>query len=299
MATTKKSSSAEGVATSGDRYTRPFGRILFCSIVLALFGVAVESVNACTCRRGGTADGQYETYPFIAVLKLEGVGKTYKADPNRARYPDLGQSIVRVKKVYKGDLRVGEKLVFRQVPGSMCGWSFDKADVGKEFLFYMSSHDAPHKKPVRSPIWSESICSGSGELAETFDDIAYLDKHEKVKGKSRVAGMIGKYVSNSFVGVAGRRLLIKGGGKEVDVISGDNGVFETYDLPPGKYTLTAQEVEGPDVIYGKSSVNFELKVGQHFEHYFFLASKAEIGSAIFLGGEGFVNPFLACTSAAR
>lgn len=237
-----------------------------CVVVIVFAGMLFEA-HGCTCMVPRTADRDFNQAAFVAILKVEGSGRTYKPEKKLMHYKP-GQSLLSVKKVYKGNLKIGEKLVFRHVQSSMCGWSFSKEQIGSEFLMYLDSAGDPIRKPVKPAIWSGSICSGSGLLDFKRGDTAFLDKFESVSGKTRISGTIYKESEKYAELFPGHKITIEGEGKKIELTTDKNGVYEVYDLPPGKYTVTAAVVDGYAVRNGKGFVEIDLKKDGHVEQEF-------------------------------
>jgi hypothetical protein len=92
--------------------------------------------------------------------------------------------------------------------------------------------------------WRASLCGRSKNVKNATEDLLYLDKRDQVRGKTRVSGT---YVSGFYRGelkVAGRKIHIVGEARTYETITGENGVFEIYDLPPGEYRLEPELQSG-------------------------------------------------------
>jgi hypothetical protein len=238
-----------------------------CCVVVIVFAGMLFEAHGCTCMAPRTADIDFKQAAFVAIFKVEGSGRIYKPEKKQVYYKP-GQSLLSVKQVYKGDLKIGEKLVFRHVQSSMCGWSFSKEQIGSEFLMYLDSAGDPIRKPVKPAIWSGSICSGSGLRDFKGGDLAYLDNYAMVKGKTRISGTIYRELADSGELLRGHKVTIDGEGKKIELTTDKNGVYEIYDLPPGKYTVTSAVVDGYAVRNGKGFVEIDLKKDGHVEQEF-------------------------------
>src|SRR6185295_9424075 len=67
------------------------------------------------------------------------------------------------------------------------------------------------------------------------DDLLYLDNLKTTRGRSRVSGTFEQ--GDSELDVAGRKIWVLGHGKVYEATTDKNGVYELYDLPPGRYML--------------------------------------------------------------
>jgi hypothetical protein len=105
------------------------------------------------------------------------------------------------------------------------------------------------------------------------DDLGYLDKLPTHARRTRVAGEIVHIYSEPDIGkttrrVSGMKVKIVGEGKEYETITDEKGIYEVYDLPPGKYSVQLKlpkELEflmaihyGPDVRSRVKSLEIEL-----------------------------------------
>jgi len=134
-----------------------------------------------------------------------------------------------VMKVFKGNFRVGDKIIFGQGNTIRCTWVFYPEDVGNEYLFYLNSPSNDSK------LWYESGLTRSGRLENVADDLAYLNKIDRVRGKTRVSGTLG--AEENETRIVGKKIWIIGKDKVFETTTDKNGVYEFYDLSPGRYEL--------------------------------------------------------------
>lgn len=210
-------------------------------LLLALF--AAPSVRACSCVRTGTVLDEYNGTSNIVILEVIAVEKAAKEEQ---RVDDVRATRLRVERVFKGGLQVGDELTFAQGGGGDCVWTFDEKAVGKRFLFYLGE---PSKKD-EPPIWWASTCSRSKVIEFAADDLLFLEKRDKVMGKTRLSGTLGSYQPAIIEGeesrsvfLSGNKVRVVGEKKTYELTTDANGVYEIYDLPPGIYTV---KVEVPD-----------------------------------------------------
>lgn len=137
---------------------------------------------------------------------------------------------VTAEKIYKG--YKGRRIVLRQL-GSKRAPKFIN---GARYLFY-ANYDARAKR------WEVTRCGRTRVAEYVQDDLLYLNALPASAGKARVAGEVTRYdmddpemPTGTTERLAGIRIKITGGGKEYEVVTDTNGVYEIYDLPPGAYT---------------------------------------------------------------
>ena len=238
----------------------------FCISLLLILPAKIA--GACTCGPTPTVLEAYEAANevlIVRVLSLETVEQTSGVRP----YIDARPAIVRVERVYKGQSRVNDQLVFgTSVLG--CARMFDQNAIGKEYLLYL-------KRPADArDYWQASFCDRSNKLEYAGEDVSYLDNQQTLRGKTRISGM---YFGTQFelLSAANRKIRISGGQKTYEIYTDKNGVYEIYDLPPGKYRIEPELPTGwkfygwyPESttrIFGKSptgeSGQFVLEPGKH------------------------------------
>jgi len=151
-----------------------------------------------------------------------------------------------VEKVFKGKLEVGEEITFGQGGGADCLWTFNDESVGNKYLFYLhrpGKLDGTYL-PSREPgLWFASGCGRSGQLQGATDDLLYLENMSKLRGKTRISGRLGGWM-NPDLDVAGKTVKIIGPKKTYQTTTDKHGVFEIYDLPPGKYFVEPETPPG-------------------------------------------------------
>ncbi|HMM78855.1 MAG TPA: hypothetical protein PKC65_02415 [Pyrinomonadaceae bacterium] len=249
-------------------------RILLSIFAFLFFSlVTVDGVLACSCGASGTVNVEFEEMPNVVVLKLRSVEEN--SDPNKQIYSvgNIRRSILTVEKVFKGNLKVGQELPFAQGGGADCIWTFSEEEIGEEYLLYLGS------KPSKGGLWSGIVCTRSGSTKYRSADLLYLEKLPKVSGKTRVSGRLEQEIAASVEGgysedrlLAGRYVYITGNGKKIKLRTDRNGVYEIYDLPPGKYKIEPERVDGYK--FGRYSevkedfVEVDLRPKSHVEENF-------------------------------
>jgi hypothetical protein len=171
----------------------------------------------------------YEGSDVVITARVVSIEKTKEPDPMRF---DVRSATMVVQKVFKGSVKVQDAMSFAQGNGTDCLWIFDEKMIGREYLLYLNhSEDA-------SDLW----CVGHGrstEVSNAADDFLYLNKLDKVHGKTRVSGTL----ADDFP-VAGKNVRIIGKYKTFRTVTDEHGVYEVYGLPPGKYRVAPQKPYG-------------------------------------------------------
>lgn len=219
--------------------------LFFCALLLSAFSlVNLETVWACSCGPNPTVLDSYEHATQVIIAKAVAVEKI---DPDRKPQPDeqgydsgeysnIRSTTMQVEKVFKGTLKVGEEIKFAQ-GGSSCSGGFSEKDIGTESLFYLYSQE---KQPK---FWHLSVCGRSAPIKYATDDLLYLNNIAKVRGKTRISGTLGRFRSSDF-SFAGRAIRIIGATKTYQAKTDQDGVYEIYGLPPGKYLIEPESPKG-------------------------------------------------------
>ncbi|HEX8456037.1 MAG TPA: hypothetical protein VF656_01850 [Pyrinomonadaceae bacterium] len=214
---------------------------------LLLVGAALfwgaSAAHACSCGPRPTVLEAYEGSNNVVIGRVISVEKSEKAAPdgqmgNGEYYVDGVKSTkMLVEKVYKGSLKGGDEITFGQGGGADCIWTFSEKNIGDQFLFYL---DAKEKNPK---LWYGFGCGRSMGLEHATDDLLYLNRLDKVRGKTRISGTVVNYGDGDW-SVEGRRVRIIGAKKTYEVKTDKHGVYEIYDLPAGKYLIEPEAPAG-------------------------------------------------------
>ncbi len=211
--------------------------------VFAVLLFFVPDARACSCLGKPTVLGAYEEADFVVVARAVSVEKAEaekvvsegRISSGEMYVAGVKSTAMRVERVYKGGLKVGDEMIFAQGGGADCIRTFSEEDVGRSFLFYVS------KPSQRSRFWTAITCGRSRSVEDAGDDLLYLDKMEKVRGKTRLSGTL-EYWGDGGPSLGGRLIRVVGAKKTHEVKTDVNGVYEIYDLPPGEYKV---ELEAP------------------------------------------------------
>src|SRR5690349_1987125 len=221
--------------------------LVFSVVSIALLFVATKTVNACSCGPRPSVLKEFEESDEVVILRAISVDKV--PDTENQQYVDgVKSTTMVVEKVFKGKLKVRDEIVFGQGGGADCIWTFDEESVGHQFLFYLSR---PEKLATRDylpskekGLWFAFGCGRSRGLGGATEDLLYLEKLSKVRGKTRISGTIGGGFAYPDIDVDGKKIKIIGPKKTYEIRTDENGVFEIYDLPPGKYFIEPETPAG-------------------------------------------------------
>lgn len=267
--------------------------VILAAVLAALLALPAI-VAACSCYPAGTVDTKFDGSQDVAVFKVQSIQKYSRSDLDRGEYgvDGIKSAKLSVERVFKGTLKVGDQLTFRQGQGGNCVWTFTAENIGEEFLFYLGEEAGKEE----SGVWHASECSGSGELFSAMADISYIEEISSVRGKTRVSGFLTQRFDSATGEVpwvhkplAGRMVRIRGNGRDIRLKTDTNGVYEVYGLPPGDYTITPGKIAG----YRSGNMDeagarrIELKARGHSEESFIYGiSNAVRGRLVGPGGGG-------------
>jgi len=200
-----------------------------------------SKVTACSCSISPTVDIVYNQTKNIAIFKVEGVEETTEGGKQMAKSATLV-----VEKVFKGNFKPGDRVTFSNVLNfGICIFRFQKESIGKQYLLYLEDRESPDEMLVAR------LCTRSRRLSAAADDVLYLEKRKEVVGKTRLSGTVSQQVEYGskprewdYISLAGLSLRIQGKGKDVTLRTDENGAYEIYGLPPGKYQITLPEIRG-------------------------------------------------------
>ena len=200
----------------------------------------------------------YEDADVVVIARAISVEKIGDESPMPTNASRVLSTIMEVQKVFKGNLRTGDKMTFGQGNGIRCTWVFYEEFIGKDFLFYL-------QKPPQDSVWYEFGYARSNEISAAADDLLYLNNIERIRGKTRVAGTLSD--EEFGPGLPGRKIWILGKNKVYETRTDENGVYEFYDLPPGRYVLEPEFPFGwriNDKTIGTTTVSKEEQIhGRH------------------------------------
>jgi hypothetical protein len=197
-------------------------------LLLILFLMVPRVVNACGCYNTNTVLDDYEESDLVIAARLKAVIKG--TTPNRFNR-DISHVTMIVEKVFKGSVKIGEELTFGSGdPVLGCSWTFFDDSVGDTYLLYLYRPEKP------SEPFYVSTCNRSQGLENAHDDLRYLENMDKLRGRTRVSGSV-TLEGADFERREGHRVRITGTNKAYSATTDKHGLFELYDLPPGRYSI--------------------------------------------------------------
>ena len=204
-----------------------------------------KSASACSCGPRPTVLEAFEGSDEVVIVRVLSVEKV---EDKENRYVDgVRSATMVVEKVFKGNLKIRDEIIFGQGGGADCIWTYNEESIGHQYLFYL---DRPEKLsrddylPSKEPgLWFAFGCGRSQGLAGATDDLLYLENLKKVRGKTRISGTLGGW-QNPDLDVEGKKVKIIGPKKTYETKTDKDGVFEIYDLPPGKYFIEPEMPTG-------------------------------------------------------
>ena len=215
--------------------------ILSCAVLLS----AAQAVSACSCGAKPTVLEAFETSDEVIIAKVLSVEKA--EDTNEQHFVDgVKTATLIVERVFKGKLKVRDEIVFGQGGGADCIWTFSEESIGDQLLFYLARPERfsdRNYRPSREPgLWFAFGCGRSRGAQGATEDLLYLENLKKRRGQTRISGSLSGGFDYPDIDVAGKKIKLIGKDKTYEIKTDEEGVFEIYNLPPGKYAV-APEME--------------------------------------------------------
>ena len=213
-------------------------------LFLLIFLLGLRTVEACSCGPSPTVLDEYNHADVVVVVSAVSVEKAApdKTAPegqmsNGENYVDgVMSTTMRVEEVFKGKLKIGAEMIFGQGGGANCIWTFNENSIGKKFLFYLKQFDD-------SSVWIAATCGRDSLVDLAGDDLLYLRNLNKVRDKTRISGTL-RFDYEGGESLAGRKVRIVGASRTHELKTDDNGVYEIYDLPAGRYFVEPEVPKG-------------------------------------------------------
>ena len=224
---------------------------LFLFLILTALVWDVRTSNACSCGGKPTVLDAYTHSNVIVIVQAMSVEKA--ADSQRSVHGVRSTRMI-VEKIFKGPLKPGDEMIFAQGGGGDCIWTFSEKSIGQRFLLYLSSDEKSQK------LWYAYGCGRSTDVDHAGDDLLYLENISKVRGKTRLSGTLQNELTSAIedqkpthINLDGRRVKIVGEKKTYELTTNRDGVYEIYDLPPGKYVVQPEIPDGWKIAYPSGS----------------------------------------------
>ena len=198
--------------------------------VLLLFSATVSVAQDPECDLNNpTPCEAYAEADAIFIAKVVQISPQTILMWQRAKDYDQTASLV-VEKVYKGAKRT--RLVLHQLGRKIA----PKFIVGSRYLVYANFDRATRK-------WEVRRCGRTRLAKYVQDDLHYLDGLRASPIRTRIAGAVTRYERDdenpqgTTQRLSGVRIKIKGEGKEYEVVTNAQGIYELHNAPAGKYVI--------------------------------------------------------------
>ncbi len=258
-------------------------------IVCLLQLIFVSFVFACMCPSGNSVRSEFDRSANVIRAKLEPFEITkanIEENVSGERLPlDISSMIKKslpkltVQEVLKGNLQVGEILDFDGV--FRCSLIF--AGDGEEYLLYLGD------RPKQGKLWQIPGCSKSGLIENRRADLLYIGQENKVRNKTRIAGRlfhdksaIAAKDKSQLPVLANRKVYFIGESSVFEANTDKNGVYEIYDLPPGTYQVSPENIPGwISKVYGHDSGIVEIAKSGQYERDFNYKIESSMSKEVF------------------
>lgn len=207
--------------------------LLLCAGVLTAALFFPQNARACSCTGISSVLDAFEGAEHVVIARVKTVKETEGDSLIKYEF-----AVMTVEKHYKGGMKPGEEITFRQT-GTSCDSILTKKHIGAAFLLYLG-------KPQGNPPWyTFGGCErSSGVNAKSAaEDFLYLDNIASVRGKTRISGQI-RRLDGGSLDSEGMKLSIRQGDKVWEVFEDSNGVYEIYGLPEGEYGIEPELHDG-------------------------------------------------------
>jgi hypothetical protein len=99
------------------------GKACFSFLLLMCMGLIfdVRVANACSCGATPTVLESFEDAHVVVIVKVVGVERSEES----RGYDNVSSTKTIVEKVYKGNLKAGDEMIFGQGGGADCVWTFE------------------------------------------------------------------------------------------------------------------------------------------------------------------------------
>lgn len=203
---------------------------------VCIIGLSTTNFFGCMCGHSSVCDAYTDAAAVVVakVIKFKPAQilskQTYEDGSNKL-FNESGQEVtLDVSRWYKG--AGGRRLKLLQ-PNSTCDWSFDDGDLNKKYLFYLYLDRDNGNYAIIS-------CGRSSDLGNAGDDLSWLSGLPKSLKRTRISGVARlNGETDSFPLLPGIPIHIDGQIKSYTVKSNEKGFYEQWDVPAGKYRVTA------------------------------------------------------------
>ena len=110
-------------------------------LLLLIFSTAFlfsmsRTTNACSCGPRPTVLEAFDGADEVVIVRILSVEKVEDKEDRYVHHVRSATMIV--EKVFKGNLKIRDEIVFGQGGGADCIWTFNDESIGDQFLFYLT-----------------------------------------------------------------------------------------------------------------------------------------------------------------
>ena len=197
-------------------------KLVLAVAALATLFLCSRPAVACSCLGGTTVCAAYAQAEAVFVGTVMSV-ENLKAKDEEGQEQVTGQvARVQVDEAFKG--AKASVLTFQSY-GTSCDVDYKE---GQQWLFY-ARYDKAEKT------WSIGACGRSTLRQSAADDLLYLRNLPQAAQRTRIAGRL--WDRGDKQPLTGVKVKLIGESKTYEVFTDQNGVYEAYDLPAGKYAI--------------------------------------------------------------
>src|SRR5215210_6806963 len=109
--------------------------ILFGMAIFFVLVAGISEVSACTCSAAPTVLDDFNASPIVVTAKLEEFEELDRSVEGTNVYRTMA-AVMTVEKVFKGTLKVNQRIKILDGGGGECSMGFLRAKAGQRFLFY-------------------------------------------------------------------------------------------------------------------------------------------------------------------
>ena len=233
-----------------------------CPVILMFFMFSMpENGLTCVCS-GVNIQEAFETADQVLIAKVKSFGgnvklkseligdtlrlgfeKTYNGDVKPDEEMPDKIIILTVEKTYKGTHESGDEITVAEWTSDCAYFIAFPENIGTRHLLYLPK---PEGDP---PQYRHSKCGRSAMVeagSRAAADILYLDKRSEVQGKRRLSGRLQSQYISGTPDFGGKKIKLQpqfsaDGFKDgLELIVTQDGAFDVYDLPPGRYSIEAE-----------------------------------------------------------
>lgn len=238
-------------------------KTVLAATLLLLLSASASLAQVSDCESNPTPCDAYAEADAVFVARVVRISPQTIEIWQRDKDYDQTANIV-IEKTYKGPKR--RNFVLHQLGRKVA----PKFILGQRYLFYANFDRGTRK-------WEVKRCGRTRLMSHVQDDLHYLDGLRASPIRTRIAGEVTRYERDdenpqgTTQRLSGVRIKIKGEGKEYEVVTNAQGIYELHNAPAGKYVIEPEIPPGLVLLlvvhYGPfdrskvKSLSIELKEG--------------------------------------